>query len=59
MLDLRAPALNEYQRMMKRSFDLFICVICFPFWLILMAIIAHPDQARFSRSGDFQTKKGR
>ena len=40
MLDLRAPALNEYQRMMKRSFDLFICVISFPFWLILMAIIA-------------------
>lgn len=40
MLDLRAPALNEYQRMMKRSFDLFISLICFPFWLVLMGIIA-------------------
>lgn len=40
MLDLRAPALNEYQRMTKRSFDLILSILCFPFWLLLMAVIA-------------------
>lgn len=40
MLDLRAPALNEYQRMTKRSFDLILLIVCFPFWLVLMAIIS-------------------
>lgn len=40
MLDLRAPALNEYQRMTKRSFDLILSVLCFPFWLLAMAIIS-------------------
>ena len=27
MLDLRAPALNEYQRMLKRGFDLIVTVL--------------------------------
>jgi exopolysaccharide biosynthesis polyprenyl glycosylphosphotransferase len=40
MLDLRAPALNEYQRMMKRLFDLVITIALLPFGLIAMGIIA-------------------
>ncbi|HNR46418.1 MAG TPA: sugar transferase [Anaerolineaceae bacterium] len=40
MLDLRAPALSEYQRMIKRAFDLFICVIGFPFALVAMGLVA-------------------
>lgn len=40
MLDLRAPALNDYQRMTKRAFDLFVTILLLPFMLLLMGIIA-------------------
>jgi exopolysaccharide biosynthesis polyprenyl glycosylphosphotransferase len=40
MLDLRAPALDEYQRMVKRAFDLVVCCLAVPFALPLMGIIA-------------------
>ena len=40
MLDLRAPALNDYQRMMKRAFDLFISILLLPPVLILMLIVS-------------------
>ncbi len=40
MLDLRAPALSEYQRMIKRGFDLFITLLCLPLALPLMGLIA-------------------
>ena len=39
MLDLRAPALNDYQRMVKRAFDLFISVLLIFPLSILMIII--------------------
>ncbi len=42
MLDLRAPALDEYQRMVKRAFDLVVCSLALPFALPLMGIIALP-----------------
>jgi exopolysaccharide biosynthesis polyprenyl glycosylphosphotransferase len=40
MLDLRAPALSEYQRMVKRLFDQVVTITCFPFGLMAMGIIA-------------------
>jgi len=40
MLDLRAPALNEYQRMVKRAFDLVITTLLMPLILPIMGIIA-------------------
>ncbi len=40
MLDLRAPALNEYQRMVKRGFDLAVTLLALPFALPLMGVIA-------------------
>jgi len=40
MIDLRAPALNDYQRMVKRAFDIFVSAISLPFILPLMGIIA-------------------
>jgi len=40
MLDLRAPALNDYQRMMKRAFDLLISILLLPPVLILMGIVS-------------------
>jgi exopolysaccharide biosynthesis polyprenyl glycosylphosphotransferase len=40
MLDLRAPALNDYQRMVKRIFDLVLTLTFLPLALILMGIIA-------------------
>jgi exopolysaccharide biosynthesis polyprenyl glycosylphosphotransferase len=40
MLDLRAPALNDYQRMVKRAFDLIITCLALPICLPLMGIIA-------------------
>jgi exopolysaccharide biosynthesis polyprenyl glycosylphosphotransferase len=40
MLDLRAPALNDYQRLVKRAFDLLITVLVLPVSLLLMGIIA-------------------
>ena len=39
MLDLRAPALNEYQRLIKRIFDLTLTTLIMPIALPLMAII--------------------
>jgi exopolysaccharide biosynthesis polyprenyl glycosylphosphotransferase len=39
MLDLRAPALNDYQRMIKRAFDLTIAILSLPMALPLMSII--------------------
>jgi exopolysaccharide biosynthesis polyprenyl glycosylphosphotransferase len=40
MLDLRAPALSDYQRMVKRAFDLLVGVLALPPALILMSLIA-------------------
>jgi exopolysaccharide biosynthesis polyprenyl glycosylphosphotransferase len=40
MLDLRAPALNNYQRMVKRGFDLLLTFFLLPVTLIFMGIIA-------------------
>ena len=33
MLDLRAPALNEYQRTVKRAFDLALTLVSLPLHL--------------------------
>ncbi len=40
MLDLRAPALNDYQRAVKRTFDVVVTLLLMPFALPLMGIIA-------------------
>ena len=40
MLDLRAPALSEHQRLTKRAFDLALSILLLPFALALMGIIA-------------------
>jgi exopolysaccharide biosynthesis polyprenyl glycosylphosphotransferase len=40
MLDLRAPALTDYQRMVKRVFDLSITIFLLPVSLLIMALIA-------------------
>jgi exopolysaccharide biosynthesis polyprenyl glycosylphosphotransferase len=40
MLDLRAPALNEYQRLIKRAFDLLIGTMILIFVIPFMVIIA-------------------
>jgi len=40
MLDLRAPALNDYQRMIKRAFDIALTLLLMPPVLFLMGIIA-------------------
>ena len=40
MLDLRAPALSEYQRMVKRGFDLLVTILSMPFALPIMGLIA-------------------
>jgi exopolysaccharide biosynthesis polyprenyl glycosylphosphotransferase len=40
MLDLRAPALSEYQRMVKRAFDLTICTLALPLALPVIGIIS-------------------
>ena len=39
MLDLRAPALSEYQRMIKRAFDLAVVLLTLPVTLPVMGII--------------------
>lgn len=39
MLDLRAPALNDYQRLLKRTFDLILALFAFPPSLLIMALI--------------------
>jgi exopolysaccharide biosynthesis polyprenyl glycosylphosphotransferase len=40
MLNLRAPALNEYQRMVKRAFDVAVTLLVMPVVLPLMGVIA-------------------
>jgi exopolysaccharide biosynthesis polyprenyl glycosylphosphotransferase len=40
MLDLRAPALNEYQRMVKRAFDLIVGIPSFLLALPFLGLIA-------------------
>jgi exopolysaccharide biosynthesis polyprenyl glycosylphosphotransferase len=40
MVDLRAPALNDYQRMVKRTFDIIVSIFLLPFILPIMGIIA-------------------
>ena len=40
MLDLRAPALSNFQRLVKRSFDLIVGILLLPVALPLMAIIS-------------------
>ena len=40
MLDLRAPALNEYQRIVKRAFDLALTIIALPLTLPVMGMVA-------------------
>jgi exopolysaccharide biosynthesis polyprenyl glycosylphosphotransferase len=39
MLDLRAPALSDYQRMVKRAFDLCVTLLSMPIALPLMGLI--------------------
>lgn len=39
MLNLCAPALSEYQRMVKRVFDLFLCILLLPIVLPTIGII--------------------
>ncbi len=39
MLDLRAPALSDQQRMMKRAFDLTLCIFLLPFMVPLFVFI--------------------
>jgi len=40
MLDLRAPALSDYQRMTKRAFDLVVSILLLPIILPIMGIIS-------------------
>jgi lipopolysaccharide/colanic/teichoic acid biosynthesis glycosyltransferase len=40
MFDLRAPALNEYQRLIKRVFDLTVAFLVLPISMVTMTIIA-------------------
>jgi exopolysaccharide biosynthesis polyprenyl glycosylphosphotransferase len=40
MLDLRAPALSEYQRMIKRGFDILLVVVCLPILAVIIAVVA-------------------
>lgn len=40
MLDLRAPALSEYQRMVKRAFDLVVALLAMPVALPVMGLVA-------------------
>lgn len=40
LIDLKAPALNEYQRLAKRLFDLMVCLLLLPLFLPLMGVIA-------------------
>lgn len=40
LLDLRAPAISDYQRMVKRAFDLFGSILLLPLSLPLMVLIA-------------------
>jgi exopolysaccharide biosynthesis polyprenyl glycosylphosphotransferase len=40
VLDLRAPALSDYQRLTKRAFDVVLTILILPLALLLMAVIA-------------------
>jgi exopolysaccharide biosynthesis polyprenyl glycosylphosphotransferase len=40
MLDLRAPALNEYQRTVKRVFDLILTLVSFPLIIPVLGLVA-------------------
>ena len=40
LIDLRAPALNDTQRLLKRAFDLILTLLMMPFVLPIMGIIA-------------------
>ncbi len=40
LLDLRAPALNDYQRLTKRAFDLVMTIFFLPLALMMMGVIA-------------------
>jgi exopolysaccharide biosynthesis polyprenyl glycosylphosphotransferase len=40
MIDLRAPALNDYQRVLKRAFDLIVSILGTPFFLPFIGLIA-------------------
>lgn len=40
MLDLRAPALNDYQRLLKRAFDILLVILLLPLILPLLLLIA-------------------
>lgn len=40
MLDLRAPALNEYQRLVKRMFDITVSLVILPVAVPIMALSA-------------------
>ncbi|NMB88275.1 MAG: hypothetical protein GYA17_07930, partial [Chloroflexi bacterium] len=40
MLDLRAPALSEYQRIVKRAFDLLVSLLALPVLLPLIGLVA-------------------
>jgi exopolysaccharide biosynthesis polyprenyl glycosylphosphotransferase len=40
MLDLRAPALTDYQRLVKRVFDLLLTILFLPINLVLMGLIS-------------------
>lgn len=57
MLDLRAPALTHFQRLVKRSFDLLITLFSMPIALPLMGIIALI--LKFDRSGPVLFRQAR
>lgn len=40
MLDLRAPALNDYQRLVKRAFDLIVTLLSLPVSLPILGFVA-------------------
>lgn len=40
MLDLRAPALSDYQRMLKRAFDVLIVILLSPITIVLSLVLA-------------------
>jgi exopolysaccharide biosynthesis polyprenyl glycosylphosphotransferase len=40
LIDLRAPALDDNQRMIKRAFDLFFTLVTLPFFVPVMGLLA-------------------
>jgi len=57
MLDLRAPALSDAQRLIKRAFDLTISILTLPFALPVMGVIALA--IRLERPGEIILKQER